>query len=52
MSLAKMQLRGCRYNQWCDHHFVKRCTSRHWRRLAKRLLDDAPTKRPIHGYSD
>jgi len=31
---------------------VKRCTARKMRRLARRLLDDAPTKPPLRGYSD
>lgn len=31
---------------------IKRCSARRWRQMAKRLLDDAPTKRPTANYSD
>lgn len=36
-----------RYIRW-----LKRQTSKLWRRAASRFLDDAPVKRPTRGWSD
>lgn len=54
MSSSREQICNCPYVKHSRKHmkYMKRATAKYLRREAKKLLDDAPKKLAMKGYSD